>query len=46
MREYDVTPEEQGSACIYQGECTFYKYGIWCNICKFNTDFAEWDMDD
>lgn len=46
MREYDVTPEEQGSECIYQGECTFYKHGIWCNICKFNTDFAEWDTDD
>lgn len=34
IREYDVTPREQGSECIYQNSCEFYKFGIWCNICN------------
>lgn len=41
MREYDVTPVQQGSNCIYVRDCCFYKYGIYCNECIF-----YYDMDD
>lgn len=41
MREYDVTPQEQGSDCIYQNNCQFYKYGIWCNICRCYESYDE-----
>lgn len=34
MREYDVTPEQQGTDCRYQSECQYYQYGIWCNCCN------------
>lgn len=34
MREYDVTPREQGTDCIYCNNCQFYKYGIYCNECS------------
>ena len=34
MREYDVTPEQQGTDCRYQSECKYYQYGIWCNCCN------------
>lgn len=33
MREYDVTPQEQGSDCIYRCKCNYYLYGIYCNDC-------------
>lgn len=48
MIEYDVTPKEQGSDCIHQHNCQFYKYGIWCNICKcyYSYDELEDDFDD
>lgn len=45
MREYDVTPQEQGSECVYQAECKFYMYGIWCNECSQRVDFDELDED-
>ena len=41
MREYDVTPREQGSECIYQHNCQYYKYGIWCNVCNQRVDYDE-----
>ena len=44
MREYDVTPQQQGSECIYQGECNYYKFGIWCNNCNQYTE--EYDIID
>lgn len=34
MREYDVTPEQQGTDCRYQSVCKYYQYGIWCNCCN------------
>lgn len=40
IREYDVTPREQGSECKYQRDCEFYKFGIWCNKC---TQYLEFD---
>ena len=46
MREYDVTPQEQGSECVYQARCHFYKYGIWCNECTQRVDFDEIDIED
>lgn len=46
MREYDVTPKEQGSDCIYQNNCQFYKYGIWCNVCTQRRDYKEIDVYD
>lgn len=46
MREYDVTPQEQGSECIYQAKCQLYKYGIWCNDCTQRLDFDDVDFDD
>lgn len=45
MREYDVTPKEQGSDCIYQRTCQYYKYGIWCNICTFRYSYEELEDD-
>lgn len=33
MREYDVTPSDQGSDCRYESQCEYFKYGIWCNNC-------------
>ena len=45
MREYDVTPQEQGSECVYQADCQFYMYGIWCNECTKRVDFDELDED-
>lgn len=41
MREYDVTPQEQGSNCIYQNNCQFYLYGIYCNNCKHYEDLDD-----
>lgn len=41
MREYDVTPQEQGSNCIYQNNCQFYKYGIYCNMCTKYEDIDD-----
>lgn len=41
MREYDVTPQEQGSNCIYQSNCQFYKYGIYCNHCNQYEDIDD-----
>ena len=26
--EYDVTPQKQGSKCVYQATCQYYKFGI------------------
>lgn len=47
LREYDVTPQEQGYECIYQRTCKFYLYGIWCNECTQRLDFDDIDpMDD
>lgn len=46
MREYDVTPQEQGSECIYQCHCQFYKYGIWCNICNQYKDLDDIEIED
>ena len=46
MREYDVTPQEQGSDCIYQAVCRFYKYGIWCNECTQRLDFDDVECSD
>ena len=46
MREYDVTPQEQGTECIYQAHCLFYRYGIWCNDCSKRLDFDEVDTTD
>ena len=46
MREYDVTPQEQGSECVYQAHCQFYLYGIWCNDCTQRLDFDEIDLED
>lgn len=43
MREYDVTPQQQGSECIYQAKCQFYLYGIWCIECTQRVDFDEVD---
>lgn len=44
MREYDVTPREQGSDCIYQNNCLFYKYGIYCNVCsKYESEDEQLD---
>lgn len=41
MREYDVTPQEQGSECIYAQKCKFYQFGIYCNECIEYTDWEE-----
>ncbi len=38
-----VTPQQQGSECIYQAQCKFYMYGIWCNECTQRVDFDEVD---
>lgn len=46
MREYDVTPQEQGTECIFQFDCQFYKYGIWCNICNQYKDWDDLEIDD
>ena len=47
IREYDVTPQEQGSKCVYQRTCRFYLYGIWCNVCTQRLDYDDIDaMDD
>lgn len=46
IREYDVTPQQQGSECIYQVTCEYYKYGIYCNECTQRVDFDEIDIDD
>lgn len=40
MREYDVTPQEQGTECKYQNTCKFYLYGIYCNECN---QYEEWE---
>lgn len=42
MREYDVTPQDQGTECKYQGKCQFYKYGIWCNECNQYEEYEEY----
>lgn len=41
MVEYDVTPCEQGSECIYADKCLFYKYLIYCNECSCYTEFDD-----
>lgn len=46
MREYDVTPQDQGSDCVYQSHCQFYKYGIWCNECTQQLEFDDIILDD
>ena len=46
MREYDVTPQEQGSECIYQNGCEFYKFGIWCNVCTQYTEYEDIENED
>lgn len=46
MREFDVTPQEQGTECIYQANCSYYKYGIWCNICNQYTEYDDIIEDD
>ena len=46
IREYDVTPQEQGSECIYQRNCEFYKFGIYCNECTQRIDFDEIEIED
>jgi len=46
MREFDVTPQEQGTECIYQSKCEFYKYGIWCNTCTQYTEFDYIESDE
>lgn len=46
MREYDVTPHDQGSNCIYQNKCEFYKYGIYCNNCTQYEDLDDIDIYD
>ena len=46
IREFDVTPQDQGSECIYQAKCRFYEYGIWCNVCSQRVDFDEIDFTD
>lgn len=46
MREYDVTPIEQGSDCIYRNKCQFYQYGIWCNCCVYYESFDDLSIDD
>ncbi len=43
MREYDVTPKQQGSECKHQARCEYYKYGIWCNICKYYEEYEEYE---
>lgn len=47
MREYDVTPIQQGTDCRYQSTCQFYQYGIWCNNCNQyeSIDDAFYDED-
>lgn len=46
MREYDVTPREQGSNCIYQRDCQFYKFGIYCNHCNEYEGYEEIEITD
>lgn len=46
MREFDVTPQNQSSDCIYQANCQYYKYGIYCNECSQRRDFDEVDLED
>lgn len=46
MREYDVTPQEQGSECIHQAQCQYYKFGIYCNECTQYDDFENYIYDD
>lgn len=46
MREYDVTPQEQGTECIFQNNCEYYKYGIWCNNCNQYTEIEDIEIDD
>lgn len=41
MREYDVTPAQQGSNCIHQWGCVYYKYGIYCNECRYNEEIDD-----
>lgn len=41
MVEYDVTPREQGSECVYQANCQYYKYHIYCNECRYYTEFED-----
>ena len=41
MREYDVTPEEQGSECVYANNCQFYRYGIYCNNCNQYEEYED-----